>query len=286
MLGKLFKHEWKRTSKLGTLMLLAILIMTFLGVLGFSLPFSYLIQNEAFNNSDDATFVIWMFVIAATMIVYMMTLMGVVYGMFIYMGIHMYKTTYSDEGYLTHTLPVTARQIILSKVLNAGIWYTLVSISMVVSIMILVFSMMFMMEGAGDFAREWNMMWSEMANVYDAATTFRTVRALLTMLLMFLITPFSGMMTLFGALSIGQLASKYKALMGILVYFGICMVNSVISYIIQLVTMFGNGISAAMTNTEMNPMAAYDGVIVTSVLMLIGFYFVSHAIITKKLNLE
>ena len=74
--------------------------------------------------------------------------------------------------------------------------------------------------------------------------------------------------------------------MGILAYFGVCMVNSVISYIIQMVTMFGNSFGAAMTNTEMNPMAVYDGTIITSALMMVGFYFVSHAIISKKLNLE
>lgn len=286
MLGKLFKHEWKRTSKMGSLMLLGILIMTFLSVVGFSLPFSYAIQNEEYGRGDEATFVIMVMVAVATMIVYMMTLMGVVYGMFIYQGVHMYKTTYSDEGYLTHTLPVTSHQIILSKVLNAGIWYALVTVCMMVSIVVLIFSMLFFMEGADGFAREMNVMWSDLADLYAISTNFQMIRGILTLILMFLVTPFSAMMILFGALSIGQLASKYRAVMGILAYFGVCMVNSIISYIIQMVTMFGNSFSAAMTNTEMNPMAVYDGTLVTSILMMVGFYFVSHAIISKKLNLE
>ena len=286
MLGKLFKHEWKRTSKMGSLMLVGILVMTLLGVLGFSLPFSYAIQNEEFGRGDETGFVIMIMIAVATMIVYMMTLMGVVYGMLIYMGVHMYKTTYSDEGYLTHTLPVTSHQIILSKVLNAGIWYVLVSICMMLSIVVLIFSMLFFMEGADGFAREMNVMWNDLADLYAVSTGFQVARGILTVLLMFLVTPFSTMMILFGSLSIGQLASKYRAVMGILAYFGVCMVNSVISYIIQMVTMFGNSFGAAMTNTEMNPMAVYDGTIITSALMMVGFYFVSHAIISKKLNLE
>jgi len=286
MLGKLFKHEWKRTSKMGGLMLLGILIMTILGVLGFSLPFSYMMKSNGFYGRDDGTMTVMVLVAICTMIVYMMTLMGIVYGMLIYMGVHMYKTTYSDEGYLTHTLPVTPHQIIFSKVLNAGIWYTLVAVCMVISMAILIFSLLFFAEGAEGFAREMNTMWTDMTDLYSISVGFQAVRAVLTMIVMFLISPFSTMMTLFGALSIGQLASKYRAVMGILVYFGVCMVQSVISYIIQIVTMFSNSFGAAMTNTTMNPVAVYDGTIITSALMLVGFYFISRAIISKKLNLE
>ena len=39
--------------------------------------------------------------------------------------VRFYKNLYTDEGYLTFTLPVSRKQILLSKTLNAFIWYIL-----------------------------------------------------------------------------------------------------------------------------------------------------------------
>lgn len=39
--------------------------------------------------------------------------------------VRFYKNLYTDEGYLTFTLPVSRKQILLSKTLNAFIWYVL-----------------------------------------------------------------------------------------------------------------------------------------------------------------
>ncbi len=41
---------------------------------------------------------------------------------FIMLAVRIYKNLYSDEGYLTFTLPATAKQHILSKVLCGAIW--------------------------------------------------------------------------------------------------------------------------------------------------------------------
>ena len=63
--------------------------------------------------------------------------------------------------------------------------------------------------------------------------SFEVVHIIGSMLLALIVTPFSTMMTLFGAITIGQLASKYRALMGILAYFGVSVINGVVSYIIS-----------------------------------------------------
>lgn len=286
MLGKLFRHEWKRTSKMGCLILLGILIVTILGVLGFSLPFSNAMNENAYSAEDEMEMVLMTLVSMATIMVYVMTLMAAVYGMLIYLGVHIYKTTYADEGYLTHTLPVTPRQIIFSKVLNAGIWYGFVMISMVISVVALMFSMMYFMEGADGFMSEMSILWEDLQYVFESEMGGEVVRMIVTLILIYVIAPFSTMMTLLGALSIGQLASKYKAIMGILAYFGVCMVNGIIGYIIQFFTMFSNGFFAAMNDSEPSLSAAYEGALITSVIMTVVFYFVAHGIMTKKLNLE
>ncbi len=286
MLKKLFKYEWKTTSKMGGLMLLALVAVTLLGVVGFALPFSTLTESSSYSDEETIGTIITMIVTMSTMMVYILTLMGVVYGMLIYMGVHFYKTMYSDEGYLTHTLPVTPRQLIISKVTNAGIWYALISIGMGISIVILMVAMMLSMSGAMGFQEELGEMWKDLLYVLGSEMGFEIIHVIISLILVMIITPISTMMTLFGAITIGQLASKYRALMGILAYFGICMVNGIISYIISMVCTFGGMAVSSVTNTAPSIAMTYDASLVTSVIMLIVFYFVSHHILSKKLNME
>lgn len=286
MLGKLFKYEWKSTSKMGALMVGALAIVTLLGVLGFALPFSNLAQDTMYSDEDSLGMMLSALVSMGTMMVYMMTLMGVVYGMLIYMGVHFYKTMYSDEGYLTHTLPVTPRQLIISKVLNAGIWYGIIMIGMTISIVILMIAMFWSMGSAMGFPEDMSEVWREMLSIMQTEMGLEVVHVIVSLILVMLVSPISAMMTLFGALTIGQLSSKYRAFMGILAYFGVCTINGVISYIISFVFTFSSMAIADVTNTTPSVAMSYDASLITSVIMLVAFYFISHAILTKKLNME
>lgn len=286
MLGKLFKYEWKATSKMGLLMLAAIGIVTLLGVLGFVLPIASMETKYSYADEDSIQMILTTLVSMVTIMVYIITLMGVVYGMMIFLGVHFYKTMYSDEGYLTMTLPVTPRQLIISKVLNGGIWYAIVYFAMGISVIVLMVAMMFAMgtavDPSVDMQREMGMVFAEIWDVLN----IEIIHIIVSVLLMLIITPVSAMMMLFGAITIGQLASKYRALMGILVYFGISMVNGVINYIIGFVMNMGSYAVASVTNTMPSLAISYDASVLASVIMAVVFYFVSHHILSKKLNME
>lgn len=288
MLGKLFKHEWKTTSKMGLLMLGAIAIVTILGVIGFVLPFSNFIiqENSRYTDEESVGMIISMLISMATMMVYIFTLMGVVYGMLIYMGVHFYKTMYSDEGYLTHTLPVTPRQLIISKVLNSSIWYGFITFAMIISMVILFGAMMVSMSNTMELPSEMGEVWNELFEVMWTEAGMQVVHMIVALILVFVVTPFATMMSLFGSITIGQLASKYRALMGILAYFGVCTLNGVISYVISFLFTIGTMVVSEMTGVMPNPAASYDATIITSLIMLVAFYFISHGILTKKLNME
>ncbi len=87
----------------------------------------------------------------------------------------------------------------------------------------------------------------------------------------------------------GQLSRKYKALMGILAYFGVMFVNMVVSYIVQFVLSFKE-ILFHMGNyygsNNVNMAANYDSTLVVSLIMGVSMYFISHYILTKKLNMD
>lgn len=288
MLGKLFKHEWKATSRMGLLMLAALAIVTLLGVLGFAMPFSNVIGETTVYGTDEDSWgmIISMIIAMATMMIYILTLMGVVYGMLIYMGVHFYKTLYSDEGYLTHTLPVTPRQLIISKVLNGGIWYALITVGMSVSVIILGTAMLISTGEVIGFSEELGVVWQEFQEVIKSEMGAEVIHVMISLVLVLAVAPFSSMMTLMGALTIGQLASKYRALMGILAYFGISMLNGVISYIISMIVSFSSMAIADATNSSISIAVTYDASLVTSLIMLVVFYFVTHGILSKKLNME
>ncbi len=288
MLVKLLKHEWKDTYKVGLLMLGALAIVTLIGALGALMP-ALMSGDNLQSGADDAGVVMGaisaMFISMASFWVYTMAIMGIVYGMLIYHGIRMYKTMYSDEGYLTHTLPVTPHQLIISKVLNAGIWNGLVSVGMSLSIvvfMIVMFSSMgVMLPEEANFQAVWSEMFTQLG-----VTWLDIVHMIISTILAMVIGPFTSMMTLFVSFAIGQLAPKFKAVLGVGVYFAIASVQSMIAFGLGMVFSLGSTIVASVTNSMPSVTSNTDASLVISLIMLVGGYFVSRTIITKKLNLS
>jgi hypothetical protein len=270
------------------LMLLAIAGVTLLGALGFVLPFNLVVKgSEAFEDSPAGVF--WVMLMVMSIVIYVIMLIGVSYGMLIYHGVRFYKTMYSDEGYLTQTLPVTDSQLIFSKTLVAGLWYLFVGLSIMVSVGILIVAMIASMNEGGALLKEISEMLSEMRYSLDAQTQLGMIHAFASLGLIMLITPFSTMLVLFGSITIGQLSRKYKALMGILAYFGAMFVNMILTYILQLVFTFGKLLTTSVAGTSAsstNVAGSYDSTLLVSLIMGAAMYFISHYILTRKLNMD
>lgn len=290
MLGKLIKYEWKSTYKMCGIIIMVIAGVTLVGALGFVLPFKLIMEDsEALEESMMGAF--WAMMMMMSMMLYIIALVGASYAMMIYQGVHFYKTMYTDEGYLTQTLPVTPRQLLFSKTLVAGIWNLLVGLSIGISIMILIFAFISSVappEAWRELDEVWRELQRELARDMDAQLGFNIAHAVLSLLLMFILTPFCTMMTMFGALTIGQLSKKYKALIGILSYFGAMIVQSILMQILQFVFTFGNVLFQNSTRTEnyTNVFGTYDSSIVVALIMGVSMYFVAHHILTRKLNMD
>ena len=106
------------------------------------------------------------------------------------------------------------------------------------------------------------------------------------MLLTFVVGPFTAMITLFGSLTIGQLSSKHKGLMGILTYAGITILSSIIGSTMQSVLMFTNGFMSSPGGFSMTSNTAYDVSIFTNVLIAAVMYGISYYILNRNLNLD
>lgn len=293
MLGKLMKYEWKNIWKAGTLMLLGMLVVTVIGCVVLRMP-GGVVTGLLDNNDINATqswFVLSSFV--ATLILYVIMLLASTWGMLIFLGIRFYRSMYTDEGYLSHTLPVTA----LSKVLVSGVWYLFITIGIGISVVALIVSLMTGLLNIGELSSVltqyngniWEFMadaFYELGRTYEEEMGINLSHYVITLLLTYVAGPFITMVTLFGALTIGQLSSKHKGLMGILAYAGLTILSSIIGSTVQSAFMFGTNVMSSSGGFSVTTNMAYDINVITRLLIAAIMYGVSYYIMNRKLNLD
>lgn len=288
MLGKLFKHEWKCTWKVGGMMLLGLVLVSFFGWFSFQAPMWRAVADPGYYSGIS----VWDLLSFGTLFMYIIMLIGLNYGIIIYMGVRFYKTMYTDEGYLTHTLPVSKHQILVSKILNSGLWTILMMIGIELSVVILVLSMIgaFIPEGY-TWADLWREIEPELGYMNEM---FRDILGMsmngyFWMMLVFsLISPFCSMIILFGAISIGQLFTKHRVLMAIVSYVGILIVANIITSTVQSI------FSVNQMSRSVSDNVLAGGYVNMSVWLSMTFsiveaailYFVSYYVTTRKLNME
>ena len=290
MLGKLIKHEWKNVSKVGGIMLLAMLVVTVIGCFMLQMPWMQELYMGGENLSEMQSLAIT-FMLVISVIVYIFMLVGLTYGILIFLGVNFYKSMYSAQGYLAHTLPVTPNQLLFSKTLIAGIWYLLIEISVVISMVALILSFAAGLMGYGDisFGEAFGSVISELGMVLESEFAGTAIHFIVIMVLMLLISPFYALIMIFGGLTIGQLSKKYKALLGVLAYFGLSFINMMVQMVVQMcytIGLVGVSMQDPSAVGEMSMLGMYDVMVVVWVVMAAIVYFVSHFILSKKLNLD
>lgn len=280
MLGKLIKHEWKAVWKVPALLLGILMIIAAVAGLTFALP---IWDSDWIGLPMSGIMLIMMFYVA---------MIGVSLGIVIYLAVRYFKNMFTDEGYLTHTLPVTSRQLLISKVMIMSVWELLSSIGvlfrMVVFGGVAVFSLA---SKEGDFAslvieamkglgNLWDMPFFKDFQIFGVSTVF-----------MELVSCFSGAMIIIASITMGQMIRKHRVLGSVGAYFAI---NAVIQGIFMVI-MFPMTIKMALDNAflyrfETSPFSFYTIMFtIMSVVYLavgVGLYFLSEYLLHKQLELE
>ncbi|MCM1569201.1 MAG: hypothetical protein NC081_07115 [Roseburia sp.] len=286
MLGKLIKYEWKDVYKIGLLMLSIIFGVTLIGVLYFHTP----LWNQLFSNQvNENSFAILTGAMSGvgSLLLYVFMLVGVSYGIMIYIGVHFYRTMYTDQGYLTQTLPVKSGQLLISKLFVGGIWVILVELAIIASVIALGGGMVsgFMVE----YGMDWDLraLFRELYWAFEEEMGIGFFRYLVSMILTLVIGPFMGMSVLFGAITIGQLSGKHKGMMGIVAYFVLAFVNSLLSMLVSVMITFGSVAMRTVVSEEYYTYnSTYDASLITSVVMGVVMFFVAQYILKNKLNMD
>lgn len=277
MLGKLFKYDWKAFWKVPAAINIFLLIITAIGAISLISPLWRLEYQ-----------IIEALMIAAIMFYYLAVFAGVI-AVFVYIAVRYYRNLYTDEGYLTHTLPVTPRDIILSKMFVGAIWSFITGLVVVLSVFIIL-AAAFKGYGAGSGIPETFLSaWKEVVPQIEAEIGMSIFTLILFVLANMIISTFFSILMMYSSISLGQLFTKHKVAGAIIWYIAEYIIIQTVSFVIMNLPL----LQFITQPVIMEPGAA--GLIVKIILSgsiaasLIGgfiLYFITEFMIRKKLNLD
>ena len=273
MFTKLLKHEWKTHSK----MLLTISgFMLGIALLS-GLALRLIISTAA--NPEGASDAMALVMIPAGLFLAVAFLALFLYaaGVEFYLLYRFYKSRFTDEGYLTFTLPVKTSHIFLSGALHMLIWTLISGIVLSLSAGICIMIGIPFGENTITFKDFFD-------GISEMFTFYGDILPLETYLPVIPVTMICGIVISMSCIVIGSvLAKKLKILAAIGVMYGCSALTSIISGMVTAVTtvMFAQGM---ITMDAMNIIMPVSSCILSLLLALSG-YLLSVYLMKNKLNL-
>ena len=285
MLGKLLKYEWKGLCS-PLLIMLAVLGGTTALTCGVILTI---------NPKYDET-IAWYsgMALVLSIFLYYFGLIGCTLGTMLIIAIRFYKTCYTDQGYLTHTLPVSSKLHLNAKILASIFTYLLMLLAITATIFIIIqvamhhiFSLM-----PGDYdhlRREFSRGFSSL--IYDFKDEFgiRFGAYMAYLIAYFIIAIIANIVTVLGCVSLGQLYAKHRVAGAILAYFIVQFVMQIIRYFCSI-PMYTRMIIPDSNNRDLTPFVIMSPTmnltLLMTVIVAIAMYLVNLHMMTKRLNLE
>ena len=254
MLVKLMKYEWKSTWKVLVPANLLITVMTIFACIAVRLDFY-----------DYGSEVDW---IAVVMIIltYALSMFVALVGSAIYLIYRFYTSTYGDQGYLLHTLPVDKHYIIISKVLVSSAWILLSSFLMYFSIILL-----FNLEGDifSDFM--------DGLQVIVTGTYGASAFAIMMSFIAYIVGTLVKVLKVAACISLGQLSANHKLLAAFGFYFALYIIQQIISGCYHIFL----GIFSDRWYGE-----SWEFSLISGLIYCVVFYLLTWYVMDKQLNLD
>lgn len=269
MLKKLLKYEWKTASKMLLLMHGIVLLMAI---------FDRITLQLSGGVGESGSYILDT-VNALLMFAMVMTIGSVCLFTYVYLAYRFYKNVFTDQGYLTNTLPVTPTQIIVSKGICSVLWMVIDAVILMIAIFILAGHKEFFVD-LGDIMRE----------LIKVFTEFN-LTAWITLIVLIL-SPFVMTIQLYFCVAVGNLCKIHKVLGSIGVYIATYIVQQISGVIILFVTDFDPvastittpaGFHVALADMMFTPILLS---LIFSVVWAVLFWFATRYIMTKRLNLQ
>ncbi|MCM1261678.1 MAG: hypothetical protein NC313_03070 [Butyrivibrio sp.] len=293
MLGKLFKYEWK-----GFRFPLLVMLIVMLGTTALTCGMILSI-NPQFDEAFEGYSV---FSLVVSIMLYYFGLIGCSLGVILIVAIRFYKTCYSDQGYLTHTLPVSAQKMLNVKIIASFLMVLATTLVMFVTIIvilnvgidhILAIAAAKNSESAADIADMRREMSRAMALAFDNFKDYMGISLgayVAYMLVFYLVSLISNIITVLGCVSLGQLYAKHRVIGAIAAYIAVHFIQQILVSFIAILPMYGRMLNTVSYNRKytafgmMSP--TMNLTLIITIIIGVAMYFINLHMMTKKLNLE
>lgn len=217
MLGKLFQNEFKCTWKTMVTIYAVVIAATVLGCL--------VLGVDVFNNGKIGQVMARIFILS-----YVFAIAALFIVTFIFLCGRFYKTMYSDQGYLTHTIPVSSLANLNVKLITSLVWLLLSGILFLLSIGALAFVRD--SETVMEFFRQMTL--QGLNHICKDAFGYGFCATLGILLLLVVLGYLNLLGMVYAALSLGQLFNQHKIGAAIGFGIGIYFVQQIISSILLI----------------------------------------------------
>jgi len=289
MLAKLLKYEFKATAR--------IFLLLYAAVLAFALFNAGMIWlNDAMSTDSGESVMSTIYTIITTLsaILYALLVVAVFVGTIVIIIVRFYRML-GNEGYLWFTLPVTANQHLLSKLITAFVWVVAGTVTVIISV------------GLITLPTGWLSELHYVTDFWDIAVSlgFNPWMWIVCLVVLLVVSVIFSILNFFAAMAIGPRITKSRLGGTILAYLIIYVAVQVISTIQLLVISIPiNDHAQTITNTLIDIdiptmamlgqlSASIDSIVViftvsyglVNLSMAVGFYLLTRYFMTKKLNL-
>jgi len=273
MLGKLIKYEFIATARLLIPVYIAAIIFAVLTRLFTTPNFNIIYPNGSYQDNFFPELLYGLFIFFN--VVFIIAIMVI---SFVIILQRFYTSLFKDEGYLTHTLPVSTDTLIWGKLIPAACWAIASFMVMSISIMITT-----------------SFLWWDTINfTYAMQTIFTAIQIavqeesffiILLLPLYSIVGLLVGILGFYSAMSIGQLVNQYKILAAVGAYFFMSFLFSIFTGIIQSIAFYT--IDSEFYFGQYG-LTLFGASITLGILLFQGIihYFIIRYILKNKLNLE
>jgi uncharacterized membrane protein (DUF485 family) len=208
-------------------------------------------------------------------VIYVIVLIGTPIATFVIAITRYYKNLAGDEGYLMHTLPVTKKDLVLSKLIS---YFVTLLVSVIVALIGLFI---------GEYGIKFNS--DTLNNIINTLKAAETLTVVLTTITIIISIIFQQLL-MYASIALGQKQNTNKVIYSIV--FGIVLynINQIISAVILLLPiLFNRELFDKLNNNNMMPsvLNGYLGAsIIISILFVFGYFFLTTRTLEKNLNLE
>ncbi len=285
MLGKLMKYEWRGLR-------FPLLIM--LGILGIATLLTCILIFTINPKYDSVASGLSVLSLILSIMLYYFGIIVCSVGTMLIIAIRFYKTTYTDQGYLTHTLPVETKTLLAAKTITSVLCYLLMLLGIAATLLIIIgaiythicnlsaYEGVYLDQHIGELFAELSDGFREEYGIsFGAFVTFYTV--------FMIVACISAIMTVLGCVSLGQLYTKHRIIGAIIAYFAVISVQQFISYLAMLPT-YSRMIRAEALSETIPMFEIISPTMIISLLWAVAVSIIMHIInlhmMTKRLNLE